>query len=77
MITTLKEYEVGFGYKNKLIYKKDVESIDDFKTSFLKRLGNVKGNCIKSEGELRKIKPIVKSEVSFKEMKSKINELDR
>lgn len=77
MIIILKEHQVGFGYKDKLIYEKDIETIEDFKSSFLKRLGNVKANCNKSDRELRKIKPIVKSETDIKAVIISINQLDR
>ena len=77
MIITLKEHQVGFGYKDKLIYEKDIETIKDFKSSFIKRLGNTKANCNKSERELRKIKPIVKSETDIKAIVRSINQLDR
>lgn len=77
MIIILKEHQVGLGYKNKLVYERNIETIEDFKSSFIKRLGNIKENCNKSERELRKIKPIVKSETDIKAIVRSINQLDR
>lgn len=77
MIITLKEHKTEFGYKDKLVYSKDIKSIDDFKSSFLKRLGNIKGSSNKSNKEYQKIKPIVKSETDIKAIVRSINQLDR
>lgn len=73
----LREHKIGFGYEDKLEYSKDIGSIDDFKSSFLKRLGNVKGSSNKSNKEYQKIKPIVKSGNSIKEIEEEINRLYR
>ncbi|WP_202809249.1 hypothetical protein [Staphylococcus equorum] len=77
MIITLKEHKIEFGYEDKLVYSKDIESTDDFKSSFLKRLGNIKGSSNKSDKEHKKIKPIVKSGNSIKEITEEINRLYR
>ena len=77
MRVALKEHKIGFGYKDKLVYSKDIESIDDFKSSFLKRLGNIEGSSNKSNKEYQKIKPIVKSGNSIKEIAEEINRLYR
>lgn len=77
MKVTLKEHKIEFGYKDKLVYSKDIESLDDFKSSFLKRLGNIKGSSNKSNKEYQKIKPIVKSGNSIKEIAEEINRLYR
>lgn len=77
MNITLKEYQVGFGYKNKLIYENTTGDIDIFRSSLLKRLGNVKGGCNKSKDELKEIKLIVISEPTLRRMEQKINRLDR
>lgn len=77
MIVTLKEHKIEFGYEDKLVCSKDIESIDDFKISFLKRLGNIKGSSNKSNKEYQKIKPIVKSGNSIKEITEEINSLYR
>lgn len=77
MIITLKEHKIEFGYKDKLVYEKDIETLEDFKSSFLKRLGNIKGSSNKSNKEYQKIKPIVKSGNSIKEIVEEINRLYR
>lgn len=73
MIVTLREHKIEFGYEDKLVYSKDIDSLDDFKTSFLKRLGNIKGSSNKSNKEYQKIKPIVKSGNNIKEIAEEIN----
>lgn len=77
MIVKLDECQVGFGYKNRLTYENTTSDIDTFRSSFLKRLGNVKGGCNKSKDELKEIKLIVISEPTLKNMEQKINRLDR
>ena len=77
MIITLREHKIEFGYEDKLVYSKDIKSIYDFKSSFLKRLGNIKGSSNKSDKEYQKIKPIVKSGNSIKEIVEEINRLYR
>lgn len=77
MIVTLREHKIEFGYEDKLVYSKNIESLDDFKNSFLKRLGNIKGSSNKSNKEYQKIKPIVKSGNSIKEIAEEINRLYR
>lgn len=77
MRVTLKEHKIEFGYEDKLVYSKDIESTDDFKSSFLKRLGNIKGSSNKSNKEYQKIKPIVKSGNSIEEIVEEINRLYR
>ena len=77
MRVILKEHKIEFGYEDKLVYSKDIESLEEFKSSFLKRLGNIKGSSNKSNKEYQKIKPIVKSGNSIKEITEEINRLYR
>ncbi len=78
MEVTLKEYHVDLQrYLISLEYEKEVTNLDEFKESFLKRLGNIHGDNRTSGRELMTIKPIVWEEDSLFSIVSKINQLRR
>lgn len=77
MIVKLYEYYPSVGYVVVLEYEKHDNSVNNFKNSFLKRLGNLQGDSNKNEKERQKIKPIVKSWYTLKGIEQKINKLDR
>ena len=78
MKVRLYEYYPDNGcYMIALEYEKHDNSINNFKESFLKRLGNIQGKSNASEKERQKIKPIVKSWYTLKGIEQKINTLDR
>ena len=74
----LKEYNVDIQrYLISLKYEKEVVNLDEFKDSFLKRLGNIHADNKTSGKELATIKPIVWEEDSIFGIVTRINKLRR
>lgn len=74
----LKEFIIDSQYhETKLEYAKEVSNLEEFKESFLKRLGNVGADSNSSTKELRKIKPIVKEHDNISDIVLNINKLRR
>lgn len=74
----LKEYGVDHqSYITKLEYEKNINNLEEFKESFLKRLGNVQASSNSNRSELKKIKPIVWRNDNLSEIVNSINKLHR
>lgn len=78
MKVTLKEYHVDLQrHLISLEYEKEINNLEEFKESFLKRLGNIRADNRTSGRELMTIKPIVWEEESILSIVSRINQLRR
>ena len=74
----LKEYRVDQqSYSTKLEYEKNINNLEEFKESFLKRLGNVQASSNSNRLELKNIKPIVWRNDNLSEIVNSINKLHR
>lgn len=75
---TLKEYHVDLQrHLISLEYEKEINNLEEFKESFLKRLGNIHADNKTSGRELATIKPIVWEEDSINGIVTRINKLRR
>lgn len=78
MKVTLKEYHVDLQrHLISLEYEKEINNLEEFKESFLKRLGNIRADNRTSGRELMTIKQIVWEEESILSIVSRINQLRR